>query len=217
MVGALEDTIIGKYDDNIRKLAEWIKKTDRPVYLRIGYEFDNPGNHYDPEDYKEAFQHVVDLLRTQGVRNAAYVWHSWNSGYTGDAKMNWYPGDDYVDWFAVSLFQTQQISQAADFLATAKEHHKPFMIAESTPWNLYTVQDELLWFGHVFDFIRQNDIPVFCYINSNWDDLPMYKGQAIGNASVYRNAQLKELWMQETGDTRYLQASQDLFDELGKT
>lgn len=42
MVDALDDTIAGTYDAHLKTLAQWIKKADRPVYLRIGYEFDNP-------------------------------------------------------------------------------------------------------------------------------------------------------------------------------
>src|SRR5262249_46002924 len=35
LVGALEGVVQGKYDDNIDKLADWIKASKRPVYLRV--------------------------------------------------------------------------------------------------------------------------------------------------------------------------------------
>jgi len=102
MVDALNNTVAGKHDDNLRKLAQWTKNANRPVYLRIGYEFDNQDNHYNPQQYQQAFRYVVDFLRKQGVTNAAFVWHSdcWGEK-SNDYWMKWYPGDDYVDWFGM--------------------------------------------------------------------------------------------------------------------
>ena len=218
MVGGLDRTIAGKYNAHLRTLAKWIKKANRPVYLRLGYEFDNPSNHYDPGQYKEAFRYVVNFLRKEGVRNAAYVWHS----YCGIEKsgwqwMDWYPGDDYVDWFGVSMFTTQQIPMASDFLGLAREHRKPFMIAESTPWGVYTIRGKMDWFNHIFRFINQQNIEAFCYIDSDWDIMPMFQGQHIGDARVEANADIQNLWLNEINQPRYLKASPDLFRLLGWT
>jgi hypothetical protein len=43
---ALSDILAGKYDANIFRLGEWIRKSQRSVYVRIGYEFDLPDNGY---------------------------------------------------------------------------------------------------------------------------------------------------------------------------
>ncbi|MBF0483088.1 MAG: hypothetical protein HQL25_00115 [Candidatus Omnitrophica bacterium] len=76
MVGAVDKILTGMYDDNILKLAKWMKKAQRPIYFRIGYEFDLPDNRYDPKKYQQAYRYIVDRLRNQGVNNVAYVWHS---------------------------------------------------------------------------------------------------------------------------------------------
>jgi len=210
MVDGLNGTISGTYDTNLRVLARWIKKADRPVYLRIGYEFDNPSNHYDPLQYKQAFRYVVDFLRNEGVTNAAYVWHSECADRPGQ-WMDWYPGDDYVDWFGASMFSTEQIPIASNFLKIARKHKKAFMICESSPWGMYTTQGKIDWFKHIFKFIKDRNVEAFCYIDSNWDAMPMYQGQHIGDARLEENDEIRDLWLNEIDQDRYLKASGDIF------
>ncbi|MDE2010440.1 MAG: hypothetical protein KGJ09_10265 [Candidatus Omnitrophica bacterium] len=187
------------------------------MYLRIGYEFDNPDNRYDPKEYKQAFRYVVDFLRKEGVRNAAYVWHSncWGVNST-QQWMKWYPGDGYVDWFAASMFQVpDQLLTTMKFVKLARQHHKPFMIAESTPWGMYTIHGKMDWYNHMFQFIKEEKVEAFCYIDSNWDKMPMYKGQGIGDDRIEANPEIKKLWIEEIGRARYLKASPGLFRSLG--
>jgi Glycosyl hydrolase family 26 len=217
MVGGLENTITGTYDAHLKTLSQWIKKANRPVYLRIGYEFDSPQNHYDPQQYKQAFRYVVDFLRKEGVRNTAYVWHSycWVEK-SGQQWMDWYPGDDYVDWFGASMFSTpSQLWTATDFLKLARKHNKPFMICESTPWGMYTIRGKIDFLNHLFQFIKDNNVEAFCYIDSNWDVMPMYRGQHIGDARLEENVDTKNFWLKEIDQDRYLKASPDLFRSLG--
>ena len=217
MVDALGETISGKYDDNLKILAQWIKNAGRPVYLRIGYEFDNPTNHYAPELYVEAYQYVVNFLRKEGVKNAAYVWHSYCAHDSFGRWMDWYPGDDYVDWFAVSVFSTNQLEAVATFLKFSREHQKPLMIAESSPWGIYTMRGRIDWFTHVFQFIDRNDIQAFCYIDSDWDIMPMFYNQRIGDCRIEDFREIKQLWLGMIHQDRYLMSSPDLFQSLGWT
>ncbi len=75
----------GKYDENIKKLAYYIKNSKKPVYVRFGYEFDGPWNVYAPGLYKSAYKRFVDVVRDttpggklqNGVNdNISFVWHS---------------------------------------------------------------------------------------------------------------------------------------------
>ncbi len=213
MVGGLDQTLDGTYDDNLRKLAQWIKDANRPVYLRIGYEFDNPANDYDPALYQHAYRYVVDFLRKEGVTNAAYVWHTQCN--EGTQWMDWYPGNDYVDWFGVSIYSSQQIPTASHFLRIARKHGKPLMICESSTWGLYTLRAKMDWFNHLFRFIDGQKIGAFCYIDSDWDKLPMYVRAKIGDARVEENGEIKKLWLDEIEQDRYLKASPELFRLLG--
>ena len=47
----------GRFDPSLRRMGERLAKTKRPVFLRIGYEFDGPHNHYPPTLYQEAYLH----------------------------------------------------------------------------------------------------------------------------------------------------------------
>ncbi len=214
MIGVLDDILQGKYDGNLRLIGRWIKKTRRPIYLRIGYEFDLPHNHYEPEKYKAVFRYIVNLFRRQNVSNVSFVWHSCLAPGIS-SWMDWYPGDEYVDWFGVSIFSTQSILDAPPFLKLARQHRKPFMIAESTPQSMYTVRGKLDWFKHIFRFIDENNVEAFCYINSNWDIMPMFKGQGWGDDRIEKFPEVKALWLNEIDQERYLNGSPKLFELLG--
>ena len=215
LVDALDGIISGTYDRNLQFLARWIKKADRPVYLRIGYEFDLPDNKYYPEKYRAAFHHIVNLLRQMNVRNVAFVWHSCIPDKPQRPWMDWYPGDDYVDWFGASVFTTGKIAGATRFLQLAREHKKPFMIAESTPQGSRLVPTKADWFKHIFRFIAEQKVEAFCYIDSNWEAMPLYKGQGWGDQRIEKEPQIKEMWLKEINQDRYLKASTDLFASLG--
>lgn len=203
MVGVLEGITTGKYDDNLSKLSEWIRRAERPIYLRIGYEFDNPENQYEPLMYKKAFVYIVHYLRQQKLTNLSFVWHSYTAANQPHPWKEYYPGDDYVDWFGASIFATGNIPYATKFHQMSKEHKKPFMIAESSPSGMYTKHGKKDWFTHVFRFIEMNDIEIFSYINSNWDAMLMFKSLNWGDARIEKDTEIKDLWLHETSKKRF--------------
>lgn len=54
-----------------------------------------------------AFRRVVSFLR-QWAPNAEIVWHSWarpqSENFLGLPASAWWPGDKFVDWIGISLF-----------------------------------------------------------------------------------------------------------------
>jgi len=131
----LTHIIDGTHDAAIDRLGAFIQGAARPVFLRIGYEFDGPWNHYEPEPFIAAWRHIVDRLRANGVTNFATVWQSatYKYGTYNDLPIEvWYPGDDYVDWMGTSHFIFDQTVQDR-FLGFARAHGKPVLIAEATP------------------------------------------------------------------------------------
>jgi len=213
MVGAIDDTLQGKYDDNILKLAKWMKNTDCPIYFRIGYEFDLPQNGYDPKEYQQVYRYIVDHLRALGVKNVAYVWHTACLTEGKGNYLDWYPGDDYVDWFAVSLFNSMQIATARQFFAIARDHNKQLMIAESTPAGDVSTRSKMEWYKHYFDFINDEDIKVVCYINCNWNSYQLFQSLNWGDSRVENDPEIKDMWVEEM-NKGYLQYSLDLYKQL---
>ncbi len=207
MVGALDGVLQGRYDQNITKLAQWIKHTGCPVYLRIGYEFDLPQNGYDPLKYQQAFRYIVDRLRREQVNNAAFVWHSANLLEAQGQVMDWYPGDDYVDWFAVTFFNPQQAGPAGEFFALGRAHGKALMIAESAPIGLASAQSKREWFKHYFDLINAEHVGAISYINSDWNAYPLFKINHWGDTRVESSTDIRRLWEKEIKDGGYVRYS----------
>ncbi|NNE35053.1 MAG: endo-1,3-beta-xylanase [Rhodothermales bacterium] len=227
----------GERDDLIARLGEFLLSLgDRPVFLRIGYEFDGIGwNHYEIEPYKRAFRRIRDRLEAQGVTNVAYVWQStgWVSNF--DHLEMWYPGDEYVDWCGFSFFSRWDEQKMVEF---ARMKGKPVFIAEATPTiSSYTVkfdgvtQETLLsnpqqaeeawqkWFVPFFDTVNENPdvVKAVSYINANWKSRPMWRDNPTFrniDARLHLSEVVSERWTEETGRAKYLKASPDLFGHL---
>lgn len=207
----------GVYDANLDTLGNWLRNLARPVFLRVGYEFDNPSFDYNAEKYVRAYKHVVDHLRAQGVTNVAYVWHSWAQN-NSTAAMSWYPGDSYVDWIGVSFFLTEMGPYMDYIAAIAVAHNKPLMIAEATPYGIGTLSGQTSWdnwFKPFFDFIAANKVKAISYINWDWDTIPQFQGQGWGNGRIQNNITVKGNWISETSQAKYLHTSASLYNDLG--
>lgn len=198
MVNASQGVIDGQYDDNLQALAKWIDQNLMTVYLRIGYEFDFRPNAYAPTTYKKAYRYIVDYLRSHRIDNVFYVWHS-AAQDSGHDRMNWYPGDEYVDYVGVSFFHPQeQKEHLANVAVLASEVNKPLMIAEATPFGVNLMDTDNAWsewFVPFFDFIHQYNVSIVCYIHTDWDQTGMFAGQGWGDSRLEQNADLTKRWL----------------------
>ena len=227
----------GQADQQITRLLDILGGYARPVFLRFGYEFDGPWNHYEPEAFKAAWIYFHTKMAEQGIDNVAMVWQSATAcnGTYGDRPIeDWYPGDEVVDWVGFSYFA----QVACDFVPLqamvdfARLHDKPLMIAEATPQgyatgNLTYSQDGHTyidlpaatiwdqWYAPFFAFIHENRdvVGAVAYINAHWDAQSMW-GPPYGNAywgdsRVQVNPLLAERWLAEvTGPAWLHDASQ---------
>ena len=211
MVDGLKQTINGEFDKNIERLSRWLKTINIPVYLRIGYEFDGLHNKYEPEEYKKAFVYVYDKLISANVKNVAFVWHA-NASDLGSNIIDWFPGDQYVDWVGISYFD-QPEDCMMPVIHFARQHKKPVMIAEATPKGVgaYDQLSWRAWYQLLFKFIRRNDIRMLSYINSNWEKQPMWANQGWEDARVEAYPFVKKHWINEISKNNFLQQSDDLY------
>ncbi len=146
LVDQCKDIVLGKLDSNIENLVKFAQKiAPSNIYLRIGYEFDYPDNRYDPAEYVEAYKYTVDKFRASAVSNVAFVWHSSTPTETTDKSwfMPWFPGEDYVDWCGISVFEQPYscqvptncfIDSIESFSTFCNSKNFKMMIAESTPF-----------------------------------------------------------------------------------
>ncbi len=190
----------GLYGQSIRSLGEFVAAASpRTVYLRLGYEFDGPWNHYAPEEYIKAFCTIVDALRAQGVLNFQTVWQSYGFG-SEDDLMRWYPGDTYVDWMGYSYFDGDSTVIGSGILNLARKMNKPVFISEAAPKRDNASEDAQAlwsaWYGPFLEHIRTNNdvIKAVSYINCDWESQSMWKGQGWGDSRIQANEELSRMW-----------------------
>ncbi|MDR1940725.1 MAG: glycoside hydrolase family 26 protein [Endomicrobium sp.] len=202
LVNALEGVAEGSFDKNIDELADYIKKAQVPVFLRIGYEFDYPDNGYEPDLYVKAYRKIVDKFDASGVKNAAFVWHSY-AAMNPKGIERYYPGDEYVDWCAISYFASPQWIPMLKF---SQKHNKPLMIAECSPVSDANLKEsgKLDWYKKLFSFIENNNIKALCYINADWNSQPMFENYGWGNCKIDSSPEIKSFWLEKTADKRYV-------------
>lgn len=227
-------TAAGGHDDLIYQLGDWLKGLgNRPVFLRIGYEFDGfDWNHYKKEFYIPAWKRIKTKLDSMGVNNTAFVWQSKGAGATREIMNEFYPGDEYVDWVAYSYFIPADSSNP--MMQFARDHKKPLMIAESStvfldsnnickPLDLTKQADAEWawrdWFMPYFRTIKRNQdvIKAIHYINAPWKIRLMWKDNPYFkniDSRITKNDSLKTWWLNETSQNMYLKASDTLFSHL---
>jgi len=227
-------TAIGGHDTLIYKLGKWIKKLGRrPVFLRIGYEFNGfEWNHYKKQFYIAAWKRIKNKLDSMGVKNVAYVWQSKGQDATRKELDDFYPGDDYVDWVAFSFFGPEQ--EHHPMIQFARDHKKPLFISESSPVftdaNGVSIPLDLSkqadaekawkeWFVPYFRTVNNNPdvVKAISYINSPWKTRPLWRNNAYFkniDDRITRNDSLKVWWLRETSKAKYLKASDTLFTYL---
>ena len=222
----------GKQDKLINKLGEWIKGLgQRPVFLRIGYEFDGwEWNHYNKRHYISAWKRIHTIFNEMNISNVAFVWQSKGHGTGQKVLEEWYPGDDLVDWCGYSYFGNPD----EEMLIFARKHKKPVFIAEATPvfqidnlfFNTRLTDDAVAkrawnqWFLPFFDTLNRNSdvIKAFSYINVNWSVQPMWINNPTFqkvDSRIQVNEFISKNWEKEISKSKYLKSSPNLWNQLG--
>jgi endo-1,3-beta-xylanase len=214
----------GKYDESLDNLIAYMSDSETNYYLRIGYEFDTSANRYPVKDYKRAFQYIVSYIRNAMIDtpqessnnnnvsnednagaglNVAFVWHASGMKPRDGLKYeDWFPGNEFVDWCGISLFQQPYecstplgcvMKYPDGFAQLCQQYNLPLMIAESAPYG-GIVSDKTAasspnaansagfkgstwsqWFVPVLSYIQRNDVRMWSYINCDWDAQPMWQ------------------------------------------
>ncbi len=196
----------GEYDDRIRELAGIFNGMDRPVFLRPGYEFggNGQGRHADKRYWVDAWRRIHDIFNAEGASRVAFVWHTLD---TAD-YMTYYPGDDYVDWWGVSVFINDADVDPFlnEFIQSAAAHRKPVMVAEATPRYMGAAGGERSWkkwYKPLFDLMfAYPHVKAFCYINASWEDYP--DRTFSHDARIQGNNSIAEQFRAMMSDSRFI-------------
>lgn len=202
----------GNMDRELKSLIQTLKSFRRPVFCRPGFEFNGQWNGYkDGEIYKRAYIRFAELTRECEADNIALLW-CYNPDAAEKDYMKYYPGDEYVDWWAIDIFRiaSTDLAETKAFLNDADFHEKPVMITEATPYGCDVTKGEGWeeWFEPYFRFVRENPvIKATCYINWKWYDYPQWSNW--GDARLEEAPEdLVEKYRRELSDPVYLHAGE---------
>ena len=189
--------IAGKHD---AALAAWGRAAvtfATPILAEWGTEMNGDwfpwnashnGKESGAERFREAYAHIVNLVRTQGAKNVLWVFHingddqpanSWNrfEGY--------YPGDDAIDWLGISAYGAQSVGGPCTDFATyvdpavarleAMARSKPVFVLEfgTTKRARRCVPSAAAWTERALDALvsgRWPSVRGFSWWNEQWDN-----------------------------------------------
>ncbi len=227
----------GEFDRQLQVFADWLLGLgERPVLLRVGYEFDGSWNNYDPQQFKAGWRHIHDFLTGAGVRNVAYVYYTYGFASRDTLEQYW-PGDDYVDWIGYSYFQLDPSVVGQGELAFARDKNLKVFLGEVTPHTgdctrqIDLASDTDLgrqWIDNFFSHVEDNRdlVRAVAYINEPWNDVeraPMWQDQqdqncggyfSRSNARLNDNPVLERYWAERISRPLYLNLEPDLYNRL---
>ncbi len=155
-----QTVLSGKYDDYIRSYARSVRAAQGPVMIRLGHEMNGSwypwgtayagcfkrGNGNSPAMFCAMWKHVVSIFREENAFNAKWVWSpnilfldTWNDERSQERDLvSLYPGDEWVDWLGVSVYNDGARHPWRSFRALFDTSYrlltllsnKPMMIAE---------------------------------------------------------------------------------------
>ncbi len=229
------DSIIAKttqYDATLDSLYSIFKAYGRRMFLRIGGEFNGPwnGGGYHPYIYTEAFQKIVNKLSALGIRDSiATVWCYEPDGPNDFDSLDtngyrWYPGDAYVDWFGLDVFDAAHFDQSLPdydrgtitkkgkserFLQFARVKARPVFLNETSAKGMTITSDSLDgvhdwngWFTKFWEFIgNHTEIKGFNYTDQDWESTG-YPGW--GDARIENNQYILAQYRAEMHNPKYI-------------
>jgi glycosyl hydrolase family 26 len=115
----LDNINAGMFDADLRAWADGAKAFGTALIVQYGTEVNgdwnpwsaeyNGGFEVGPGKFRQAFRHIVQVMRAEGASNITWALHLNEENWPGDQPLNnagaYYPGDDVVDWIGFSMYQ----------------------------------------------------------------------------------------------------------------
>lgn len=185
--------VSGSYDAKLIETFGYLNTLSCPVFVRIGGEMNVWGNQAKPADFIAAYQHVVNIARSQAPRAAMVFSPNYSSANKVDMDV-YYPGDQYVDWVGASLYYDRWhhsgdtkrdefygVGAYGDALLNIQQvvnlsrlHHKPVIVTEGGSCNMYKGTDNSAWAAdrmqRAYAFLPMVYPEVKCIISSDYGE-----------------------------------------------
>lgn len=232
------DTVIAtstQYDAVIDSIITLCKNYGKAMFLRIGGEFNGKGEGwngggYTPHHYVTMFRKITDMFAARGFRDSvATIWCYYPAAANDFDSVDvqgalWYPGDEYVDWFGLDLFNADDFDlsmpeysrgvitrkgKSERFLAMARSKGKPVYMSETSAKGINISADAAdsqadwdAWFAKFWAFITAHqEIKGFSYINANW---PVGAYPGWGDARLQNSALVSQWYRDEMKKPKYI-------------
>ena len=229
---SLDAILAGKWDSYIDSWAAQAKAFGQPFFVAWGLEMNGtwfPWSGYfygggkeisenvyaGPELFKKVYRHVVDRVRAAGAKNIIWLFHVNNYSYPLDEwneLKQYYPGDDYVDWLAMSAYGKQfhrdPWISASDAMVYAYDDlcaispAKPVMLAEWGIGEFPEAGDKARWITEAFQNMRTRfpRLKAAVFWNERWENEDGYYSNLRVTSSVqsldaYRKGVADPFWL----------------------
>ncbi len=116
-VYTLRRIIRGDFDGDLRSWARAAAAFAHPIVVEYGTEVNGdwfswsaPWNDGGAASFRLAYRHIIRVMREEGAENITWAFHA-NAvdapGGTSDRLEEYYPGDNWIDWIALSVYGAQ--------------------------------------------------------------------------------------------------------------
>ena len=127
---SMDQFLNGDHDQALRAYAVAAKAVNTQLMLEFGPEvngdwfpwngrwngagrtnrYGDPSWPDGPEKFRDVYRRIIDIFRDENVKNVTWVFHvdtAWIPRSRWNEAVNYYPGDDYIDWIGLSVFGAQ--------------------------------------------------------------------------------------------------------------
>lgn len=126
----LKRILKGKFDEDLHAWARDARDFGSPLIVEFGTEvngewfpwngkwngdgkkkgYGDPTYPNGPERFRDAYRHIINIMREEGASNITWVFHVNNDDVPNkpwNRFEKYYPGNDYIDWIGVSVYGAQ--------------------------------------------------------------------------------------------------------------
>jgi hypothetical protein len=223
-VYTLDKIIQGNFDETLRAWAIAAHNYHNPLIVEYGTEVNGEwfpwnarwyGKRKGTEKFKQAYRHIIDVMRDENANNITWVFHV-NNLDLPDEEWNrlekYYPGNDYIDWIGVSIYGAQTplsddwpiFREALDAVyprLVELAPDKPIVILEFAMTSGHPHGNQAQWAKDALENLGLNRWPEvigFSWWNEAWenDDDPNHNT----NMRVQENVELSKIFQKYVGE-----------------
>jgi len=229
----LDEVVDNEY---LRNFAKKINEAGVPIFIRFASEMNGTWCAYsgDPTKYIEKWKLVHDVLEEEAP-NAIMMWSVFT--FPEYTIMDYYPGDEYVDWVGVNIYNVvyhnDNIYEEAtqedplrllDFVYDNFSYKKPIHISEFGATN-YTITDD----GHHTDFAIEKIERMYSNLQSKYPRVKAIsyfnvnnlinapEGRKINDYSLTSKDEVLEKYSQLIQNEYFLSTHKETIEEFSET